>query len=263
MVARGGVVSLAWTLRERAAVKKMLTNRLLPGARAAFTLVELLIVMAILGVLVALLLPAVQAAREAARRNQCGSNLHQIGIALNSYHNAQQTFPTGCTNKGTTQLAWSLYLLPYLEEQNVRAQFNTSFAYNDPRNQPATSQVIEVYICPSTVRLAQPDRQGNYTGTVFPLTPGNWHACSDYGGMFGRGLLLPYANGTMLYDRSIAIRQISDGTSHTIIVAEDTGRGNNMDGEWADGENIFDQTEQINQLQDNELGAIIPAVHKP
>ena len=102
------------------------------------------------------------------------------------------------------------------------------------------------------MRLAQPDRQGNYTGTVFPLTPGNWHACSDYGGMFGAGLLLPYANGTMLYDRSIAIRQISDGTSHTIIVAEDTGRGNNMDGEWADGENIFDQTEQINQLQDNE-----------
>ncbi len=102
-------------------MEKMLTNRLLPGARVAFTLVELLIVMAILGVLVALLLPAVQAAREAARRSQCGSNLHQIGIALNSYHNAQQTFPTGCTNKGTTQLAWSLYLLPYLEEQNVRA----------------------------------------------------------------------------------------------------------------------------------------------
>ncbi len=109
------------------------------------------------------------------------------------------------------------------------------------------------------MRLAQPDRQGNYTGTVFPLTPANWHACSDYGGMFGAGLLLPYANGTMLYDRSIAIRQISDGTSHTIIVAEDTGRGNNMDGEWADGENIFDQTVQINQLQDNELWSDHPS----
>ena len=100
----------------------------LPKPRA-FTLVELLVVIAILGMLVALLLPAVQAAREAARRSQCSSNLHQIGIALQSYHGGQQTFPPGCTNKGAQQLAWSLYLLPYLEEQNVRAMFNTSLAY--------------------------------------------------------------------------------------------------------------------------------------
>ena len=112
--------------------------------------------------------------------------------------------------------------------------------------------MIAVYLCPSTARL-EAGRLGNYSGASLPLTAANWYACSDYGGMFGAGLLLPYANGTMLYDRSISIRQITDGTSHTVIVAEDTGRGNNMDGGWADGENIFDQTVQINSMQDNEF----------
>jgi prepilin-type N-terminal cleavage/methylation domain-containing protein/prepilin-type processing-associated H-X9-DG protein len=223
-----------------------------PGFQRAFTLVELLIVIAIVGVLISLLLPAIQAARESGRRTQCAGNLRQIGIALNNYHGAMRTFPPGCTDKGTKQLAWSLYLLPFLEEHDVRVLFNTSYSYEDPHNQAATSQVIDVYHCPSSVRLAT-DRQGNYTGTALPLVPTNWHACSDYGGMFGAGLLLPYENGMMLYDRSICIRQVTDGTSHTIIVAEDSGRGDKLDGQWADGENIFDQTVQVNDLQDNEI----------
>ena len=173
------------------------------------------------------------------------------------YHDAIESFPTGCTDRGGRQLAWSIYLLPYLEQQGLYDTFDTSFAYNSPQNQPAVGHVVTVYICPSTNRLAA-DRDGNFTGPA-PLTPGNQRACSDYGGMFAAGLYLPYANGAMIYDRGIRRPEIIDGSAHTIIVAEDTGRGDLLDGEWADGENIFDSTLGINISQDNEIWSDHPA----
>ena len=87
-----------------------------------FTLIELLVVIAIISVLIALLLPAVQQAREAGRRTSCQNNLHQIGIALAAYHNAHNELPVGCTewrsaaNPTARQLAWSARILPELEQ---------------------------------------------------------------------------------------------------------------------------------------------------
>ncbi len=208
--------------------------------------------MAIIGTLVALLLPAVQAAREAARRATCVSNLRQIGIGLHNYHDAVNSFPPGCLFKGTRQLAWTVFLLPFIEEGNTRALFNTTLSYSDPANQPATSQVISLYLCPTVYRYAS-DRQGNYTASSLPITPSNEWACADYGGMFGAGLIKPYANGVMLYTQLIRCADITDGLSHTIMIAEDTGRGAILDGSWADGENIYDQTLQVNTAQDNEI----------
>src|SRR5262249_41536977 len=90
--------------------------------RRGFTLIELLVVITIIGVLIALLLPAVQAAREAARRMQCSSNLRQMGIALHGYHAAFATFPPGgwewrpFNQPSKRQIAWSALVLPYLEQ---------------------------------------------------------------------------------------------------------------------------------------------------
>ncbi len=237
--------------------------------RRGFTLVELLVVIAIIGLLVALLLPAVQASREAARRVTCANNLRQLGIGLQAYHDAIGAFPSGLIerNPGTKpkarQLAWSVLLLPYIEQGNVYDLFDRTKSYKSAENRTAGSVVIPAYLCPSTVRLAV-GRTGDTAGDVNRnglWDPGDDLAFTDYGGNFGfQGLNRPFMNGVFIWDRGISIAQITDGTSHTIAVAEDTGRGPSMDGQWANGENIFDTSGPINdrslpdyRWQDNEI----------
>ena len=227
-----------------------------------FTLVELLVVIAILGVLVALLLPAIQSARESARRTACASNLRQIGIGLLNHHAAHGHFPAGLidrrtpTNRNGRQLAWSVFLLPHIEEQNTWKLFQTNLAYIAPENLPATSRVIPIYCCPSTVRLA-PYRVGNRTGDRAGIgldKATDWMGTTDYGGMFGwTGAGYSFMNGVMIWETPMSVKQIPGGTSHVIIVAEDSGRDWTMTGEWANGGNIFDQTGPINLHQYNEM----------
>src|SRR5689334_4032532 len=83
----------------------------------AFTLIEILIVISIIGVLISLSLPAVQAAREAARKNSCLNNVKNMGIALHNYHDTYRTFPMGSDVVTNTEHAWSTHILPYLEEK--------------------------------------------------------------------------------------------------------------------------------------------------
>jgi prepilin-type N-terminal cleavage/methylation domain-containing protein len=221
----------------------------------AFTLVELLVVIAIVGLLVALLLPAIQASREGARRSQCASHLRQIGIGLLAYHDARGMFPPGCVERSGRRLAWSTQLLPYIDETTTFAWYDPREAYFAAANRQATSVIVAIYLCPSTLRVSR-SRDGHTSGDVNgngQYDPGDWMAMADYGGMFGWAGAPPFGNGVLIYDDPISLRQVSDGSARTILVAEDTGRGTTMQGAWADGENIFDAGVPINRLQNNEI----------
>jgi prepilin-type N-terminal cleavage/methylation domain-containing protein/prepilin-type processing-associated H-X9-DG protein len=218
-------------------------------ARGAFTLVELLVVLAVIGLLVALLVPAVQAAREAARRTQCFNNLHQIGIALHSYHLTHGCLPPGGIEPrpkwpNGRQFAWSAFLLPFLEQSAVAERLDFHRAFDDPLNAAAAAAVINAYLCPSTPRSS-------------PLHQGR--GASDYGGIYGERITGPNnpPKGVMLYDLSHRFRDILDGTSTTLVVAEDSGF---PDGQWVNGRNVFDQSFAVNRAPsfENDIRSLHP-----
>ena len=140
---------------------------MLSRSRMGFTLVELLVVITIIGILIALLLPAVQSAREAARRIQCGNNLKQLALAVLNYEAAFGCFPPGAINEsfpcGKPRTAWTVHLYPFLEQQNVYDRFDFCAApgcggavWTNPINSqgidPPTAAVISGLLCPSDGR---------------------------------------------------------------------------------------------------------------
>jgi prepilin-type N-terminal cleavage/methylation domain-containing protein/prepilin-type processing-associated H-X9-DG protein len=122
--------------------------------RNAFTLVELLVVIAIIAILVALLLPAIQAAREAARRGSCSNNLRQIGVALHDYEDSHRRLPAGAewSNLGTSRGSILIFLLPFLEESALYDAFDFRVSNIDNTTlggTPVGTRAISVYRCPS------------------------------------------------------------------------------------------------------------------
>jgi len=231
------------------------------AARAGMTLIELLVVMAIIGMAAALLLPAVQAARETARRAQCQNNLHQTGVALHLYHDANGHFPVGCvdkrvprTNPEGLQLAWSAAILPQLDEPALWRQVDFESAYDSADNAAAAIVVVATYLCPSAVRTA-PGREDSIVGNPLPAsgTADYRAAAIDYGGIYGAAGVSPSANGVFLYGREVKLADVTDGASHTLAIAEDSGRGWLANGEWINGENIYNVGNPINTQQDNEI----------
>jgi prepilin-type N-terminal cleavage/methylation domain-containing protein/prepilin-type processing-associated H-X9-DG protein len=217
--------------------------------RQGFTLVELLVVIAIIGILVAILLPAVQAARESSRRTTCLNNLRQIGVGLHHYHDSHKTFPPGGIeprpwNRNGRQLAWSAFLLPYLEQVQVYEKIDFGKAYDHEDNAIAAAAVLTVYLCPSTNRESKRKRG---------------RGVCDYGGIYGERITsrnFP-PKGAMLYDEALAMRDIHDGTSATLIISEDS---NWSDGQWINGRNIFDQAYPINHAPrfENDIRSLHP-----
>jgi prepilin-type N-terminal cleavage/methylation domain-containing protein/prepilin-type processing-associated H-X9-DG protein len=202
--------------------------------RPGFTLIELLVVIAIIGVLIGLLLPAVQKVREAAARIQCQNNLKQMGLALHSYHDVNKTFPWGHQDSTFFSLPWAVYILPYMEQDNLFRLFDTTKNFNDPVNQGPQAQTrLAVYVCPSS-----PSNGKVFTDTwTAPNEIGvnlSWTvSASDYvctGGVQGGYRRKFYSpdypgdiNGVMQDNQQYSIAMITDGTSNTVFVGENGG----------------------------------------
>jgi prepilin-type N-terminal cleavage/methylation domain-containing protein/prepilin-type processing-associated H-X9-DG protein len=118
--------------------------------RHGFTLIELLVVISIIAVLVSLLLPAVQQAREAARRTQCKNNLKQVVLAMHNYHDVNQCLPAGQFS-ATPKYGHMVTLLPYIEQGNLANKFVVSApgGFADPVNQPVANTPVGLIRCPS------------------------------------------------------------------------------------------------------------------
>jgi prepilin-type N-terminal cleavage/methylation domain-containing protein/prepilin-type processing-associated H-X9-DG protein len=203
-------------------------NRI-PG-RSAFTLVELLVVIAIIGILVALLLPAVQAARESARRANCTSNLKQLGLALQQYHDTMQHFPGV---RDTYPMAFSAHsrLLPYVEQQPLFQQIDFTGVFGATTtykgyNARAAQVAVPVFNCPSD-RGAVLGGNGATAGVTFGGT--NYVTCTGTGksssGIINGDYLsadgvFVLASATGL--RPIRMADIRDGLTSTAAFSEST-----------------------------------------
>src|SRR5262245_60434469 len=130
---------------------------------SGFTLVALLVVIAIIGVLVALMLPAVQTARESARRTSCLNNLHQIGTAIQLYHDVQKMFPPGGVNTGPccsteSYSSWPIAILPFLEQKTLYDRYSQGETNESLANGFVRQQFVAVYACPSEPRPKAKER---------------------------------------------------------------------------------------------------------
>jgi prepilin-type N-terminal cleavage/methylation domain-containing protein/prepilin-type processing-associated H-X9-DG protein len=193
-----------------------------------FTLIELLVVIAIIGVLVSLLLPAVQSAREAARRAQCTNNLKQIGLALHNYESATGAFPPGIVtttsnlpNELSTWVAWSpqAMLLPYVEQGPLYNAANFSWAaawYGDQAHATNSTVVftrIAAFLCPSDPNAGR-QNINNYHASLGP-SPIRYNGTESGETM---GVFAVYNSSSR--SRSYGISSITDGTSNTIAFGE-------------------------------------------
>ncbi len=187
-----------------------------------FTLVELLVVITIIGILIALLLPAVQAAREAARRGQCTNNLKQLALAMHNYHTAYNTFPRngwGGTDWGLAstlnyyRISANICILPYLEQQALYDRFAGSRDFMALYSGPAQESVA-AFLCPSARRFSK----GNVTSWTGPGTNYGWCSGSSVRTAFGGGVTT--FNGMFNLYAEVSIAEVRDGLSTTIMASE-------------------------------------------
>ena len=191
-----------------------------------FTLIELLVVIGIIALLIALLIPAVQHAREAARRAQCKNHLKQIGLSLHNYHGSFGTFPPGYIRPHGT--SWHYHLLPYLDQASVynlvsfagyTGTTSTESIWISGNNLIAVETPIAVFRCPSD---PSPVQENN--AMIPRRAHGNYIACADsletVDGSASLGA--EFKNGVFYRDSRTRIQDIVDGSTSTVGVGEAT-----------------------------------------
>ena len=223
-----------------------------------FTLVELLVVIAIIAMLVTLLLPAVNAAREAARRSQCQNNLKQLALGVINFEAAKQYYPPSATPGpccGTLSYeSWTINILPFMEEQGLYDAYDLTVPNEDPANEFVRTQIIPTHICPTdegTEILEMPESgpgsgllyaRGTYRGNAGRSDGnGNWWDALQGINNLPKGWKGPLTTvcgspaqiaaqggegfcsdgGITGY---IKLRMVEDGTSKTLLIGEQTSK---------------------------------------
>ncbi len=196
--------------------------------RYGFTLIELLVVIAIISVLIALLLPAVQSAREAARRSQCCNNLMQLGLALQSYESAHEILPPGVVDlKGPVLdlpkgygFGWLTQILPYIEMRNVYNHFNLKVGLYESDNFTTRTNLVRSFLCPSDIgpardsnRIAMTNYAGVHHDVEAPIDKDN--------------------HGVLFLNSAVRYEDVTDGTSMTLFVGEKAIESTELG--WASG----------------------------
>ncbi len=221
----------------------LMNTALRPRRSGGFTLIELLVVIAIIGVLVGLLLPAVQAARESARRTQCANNLKQIGLALAAYADRVGALPPGYVSTWSDYYrrevgpgwAWASMILPDLEQPALHAAINFDLPIHEPAGATARVHPLGLFLCPTddmpAVWTAKDGFVWIYSGQIYSAQqPICEVAGANYVGVFGIGEPGVDGDGVFFRNESVAYRAIRDGLAQTLAVGErsirlNAGRG--------------------------------------
>jgi prepilin-type N-terminal cleavage/methylation domain-containing protein len=226
---------------------RLFRKRPAAGARRGFTLVELLVVISIIGILIALLLPAVQAARESARRVRCDNSLRQLSLACLNYESAYKQLPYGRKYDIWDTFTWTELILPQIEEKVVFSEYtylpkkgynpavsppipNPNGPIGDDKGMRAARMTILPIFCCSTDPNSP--AQNEFTTTQFGFYRMSYRACSGSGDMYGKMTDMsggPWGRGAFgvvpgqSFDRrppGTRLKEITDGTAKTLLLSE-------------------------------------------